>query len=62
MPSGLRAELRPYQVMGFRWLSLLWRTRLGGILADEMGLGKTLQALALAQSAHEAGELTAPCS
>ncbi len=34
-----------------RWLSFLWRTRLGGILADEMGLGKTLQALALAQAA-----------
>ncbi len=60
VPAGLRAELRPYQLTGFRWLSLLWRTRLGGILADEMGLGKTLQALALAQSVHEAGELTAP--
>lgn len=60
VPVGLRAELRPYQLTGFRWLSLLWRTRLGGILADEMGLGKTLQALALAQSAHETGELDAP--
>ena len=60
LPTGLRAELRPYQLTGFAWLSFLWRTRLGGILADEMGLGKTLQALALAQSAHESGELDAP--
>ncbi|WP_232547045.1 DEAD/DEAH box helicase [Propioniciclava soli] len=59
-PVGLRAELRPYQLTGFRWLSLLWRSRLGGILADEMGLGKTLQALAMAQSAFEAGELERP--
>ena len=39
--------LRPYQVQGFRWLSLLHRCRLGGILADDMGLGKTVQTLAL---------------
>ena len=60
VPTGLRAELRGYQVTGFRWLAFLWRTRLGGILADEMGLGKTVQALALAQAAHEAGELDRP--
>lgn len=59
-PAGLAADLRPYQHTGFSWLAFLWRTRLGGILADEMGLGKTLQSLALAQGAHEAGELTAP--
>jgi len=60
LPVGLKADLRPYQLAGFRWLSFLWQTRLGGVLADEMGLGKTLQALALAQSAHERGELDAP--
>ena len=60
VPAGLRAGLRPYQHTGFRWLSFLWRTRLGGVLADEMGLGKTLQSLALAQAAHEAGELRRP--
>jgi superfamily II DNA or RNA helicase len=59
-PTGLQAQLRPYQLTGLRWLSFLWRTRLGGILADEMGLGKTLQALALAQSAYESGELGVP--
>ncbi len=60
LPEGLEADLRPYQHTGFAWLAFLWRARLGGVLADEMGLGKTLQALALAQAAHEAGELTAP--
>ncbi|GAA1555430.1 DEAD/DEAH box helicase [Brevibacterium picturae] len=39
--------MRPYQVQGFRWLALLYRSHLGGILADDMGLGKTLQTLAL---------------
>ncbi len=59
-PTGLRAELRPYQQAGFSWLSFLRTTRLGGILADEMGLGKTVQALALTQATFESGELDAP--
>ncbi|NEE03045.1 DEAD/DEAH box helicase [Phytoactinopolyspora halotolerans] len=46
-PASLVAELRPYQLDGFRWLAFLWEHRLGGILADDMGLGKTLQTLAL---------------
>ena len=49
-PSGLLADLRGYQLEGFRWLAFLWEARLGGILADDMGLGKTLQALALVAS------------
>ena len=60
VPDGLHATLRPYQEEGFRWLSFLWSSRLGGILADDMGLGKTLQALALVASAHERGELADP--
>ncbi|MDQ4489087.1 DEAD/DEAH box helicase [Sinomonas sp. ASV486] len=47
VPSGLNAELRPYQDEGFQWLAFLHRRGLGGILADDMGLGKTLQTLAL---------------
>src|SRR5690625_3905586 len=40
-PTGLEAELRPYQHEGYAWLSLLYDHRLGGVLADDMGLGKT---------------------
>ncbi|MCA9490367.1 MAG: hypothetical protein KC621_10595, partial [Myxococcales bacterium] len=47
LPSTLRAELRPYQADGFRWLGRLARWGVGGCLADDMGLGKTLQVLAL---------------
>ncbi|HNV40787.1 MAG TPA: DEAD/DEAH box helicase [Ornithinibacter sp.] len=60
VPDGLDATLRPYQVEGFRWLSLLWDTGLGGVLADDMGLGKTVQMLAMVLRAHERGELDDP--
>ena len=59
-PSGLLADLRPYQLEGYHWLCLLWDHQLGGILADDMGLGKTLQTLAMVARAHEMGTLTAP--
>jgi SNF2 family DNA or RNA helicase len=54
-PVDLKADLRPYQLDGFRWLAFLWESRLGGILADDMGLGKTLQTLALVAHARAAG-------
>ncbi|HYN29444.1 MAG TPA: DEAD/DEAH box helicase [Dermatophilaceae bacterium] len=60
LPSGLRAELRPYQVEGYHWLRALWTAGLGGVLADDMGLGKTVQTLAAVLAAKEAGELTEP--
>jgi superfamily II DNA or RNA helicase len=46
LPADLRAELRPYQREGVRWLACLGRLGLGALLADDMGLGKTVQALA----------------
>lgn len=45
LPKAIRADLRPYQVEGFHFLSYLTANRFGGILADDMGLGKTLQTL-----------------
>ena len=47
VPASLRAELRPYQVEGYRWLCRLAELGLGACLADDMGLGKTLQIVAL---------------
>jgi SNF2 family DNA or RNA helicase len=47
VPSTLQAELRDYQVDGFRWLARLAYWGVGACLADDMGLGKTVQALAL---------------
>ena len=47
LPSTLRAELRPYQAEGYRWLARLARWGAGACLADDMGLGKTVQTLAL---------------
>jgi hypothetical protein len=46
LPSGITAQLRPYQLEGFHFLAYLAANRFGGILADDMGLGKTLQTLA----------------
>ena len=43
----LKADLRPYQDAGLRWLGFLSRLGLGACLADDMGLGKTIQVLAL---------------
>ncbi|WP_427128933.1 SNF2-related protein [Pseudarthrobacter sp. S9] len=57
LPATLDAELRPYQLEGFNWLSFLYRHGLGGVLADDMGLGKTVQALALICAAKEAARV-----
>ncbi len=47
VPSTLQAQLRPYQVAGYRWLARLAHWGAGACLADDMGLGKTVQALAV---------------
>ena len=46
-PEQLRADLREYQLDGYRWLARLSRWGVGGVLADDMGLGKTVQALGI---------------
>jgi hypothetical protein len=71
----LQASLRPYQLTGVKWLTLLHRLGLGACLADDMGLGKTIQVVTLllqlrrqeqlgtrgaAGQAHSGGALPSP--
>ncbi|KAG8527568.1 uncharacterized protein KY384_007721 [Bacidia gigantensis] len=46
-PTGVKATMKPYQLLGLSFLVYLYRNGVGGVLGDEMGLGKTLQTLAL---------------
>lgn len=39
--------MRPFQLFGLNWMSLLYNSGYGCILADEMGLGKTCQVISL---------------
>jgi len=55
LPSNLQAELRPYQLEGYNWLSRLHAWGVGACLADDMGLGKTLQTIALLLKAAPKG-------
>lgn len=57
VPSGINAELRPYQKRGYSWLYRNLRIGFGSILADDMGLGKTLQTITLIQKLKEDGQL-----
>jgi superfamily II DNA or RNA helicase len=64
LPTTLQAELRDYQLDGFRWLARLAHWGVGACLADDMGLGKTVQALALllARAAKGPALVVAPIS
>lgn len=55
LPATFEADLRPYQIEGFEWLSRLANWGVGACLADDMGLGKTLQALAILVERAERG-------
>lgn len=46
LPDSVHATLRPYQKIGFSWLSYMDALGFGACLADDMGLGKTIQTLA----------------
>lgn len=46
----LGGRLRPYQLLGVRWMTSLVLAGRGGLLGDEMGLGKTVQSIALVTS------------
>ncbi len=55
LPKTFDAELRPYQIDGYNWLSRLANWGVGACLADDMGLGKTVMALALLVERAEKG-------
>ncbi len=63
-PAGLVADLRDYQLEGYRWLMRLGSSGFGAVLADDMGLGKTVQTLAmlLQRAAGGAALVVAPTS
>ena len=60
IPKELNADLRSYQVLGYKWLRILDKYKFGGILADDMGLGKTIQLLAVLQAYISENEKTKP--
>lgn len=64
LPRALRAELRDYQLTGYRWLMQLISTGIGACLADDMGLGKTVQILSvlLAKAGEGPSLVLAPAS
>jgi non-specific serine/threonine protein kinase len=53
--ANLKAELRPYQLAGVKWLIGHYQQGFGACLADDMGLGKTLQTIAVLLFAKEHG-------
>lgn len=57
-PEGLSEQfkLKPYQLTGVNWLSLLYNHQLSAILADEMGLGKTVQVISFLLALKARGE------
>ena len=64
VPTNIHAQLRPYQVEGYEWMSRLAYWGAGACLADDMGLGKTLQAITMMQSraSHGAALVLMPTS
>lgn len=55
VPKSIKANLRGYQKVGYRWLKTMSNYGFGGILADDMGLGKTLQVITLLTKEYEEG-------
>lgn len=56
----LGGRLRPYQLLGVRWMTSLAQSGRGGLLGDEMGLGKTVQSIALVSSFLAKGKAGEP--
>lgn len=60
IPKALKAELRPYQERGYRWLYSNFQNGFGSCIADDMGLGKTVQVIALLARLKEEKKLKHP--
>lgn len=45
VPKSLKANLFPYQKIGYLWIKSMLEDNRGCILGDEMGLGKTMQVI-----------------
>lgn len=56
--ENILSILRPYQIIGVKWLLSLKHNGFGGCLSDDMGLGKTLQIIAFLTSKKVQGEKT----
>ena len=56
LPRTVKAELRPYQAEGFRYLSAMSLLGFGMCLADDMGLGKTVQVLSYLEAMRVDGK------
>lgn len=52
--------VKPYQIVGMHWLTLMFKQGLGGILADDMGLGKTCQVIAFLAHLYEKENVQGP--
>lgn len=53
LSKKIKADLRIYQMTGFKWMQSLDQLGWGGCLADDMGLGKTLQTISFLQFVKE---------
>ncbi|MFA7203456.1 MAG: SNF2-related protein [Candidatus Caldatribacteriota bacterium] len=60
IPKYLKAELRPYQETGYRWLYTNLNKGFNVCIADDMGLGKTVQVISVILKMKEENNLKEP--
>ena len=56
LPGSFVGHLRPYQQVGYTWLSTMEDLNFGACLADDMGLGKTVQVIAFLEKIRLEGK------
>jgi len=60
LPEKLCGTLRPYQIVGYKWLYTNVNKGFGCCIADDMGLGKTIQVISLILQLKAEGKLKKP--